>query len=74
MCRTFIKPGYLVFELIKEDNPMAKRKLLKKFSEYQLVGGGKLHGPMVEAVHSLFYLPKKELLSIIEYLKNTQKC
>lgn len=66
--------GYLAPDITSSalDN-IPDEEILKTFTQYQLIGGGKLHGPMVEAVHnSLFYLPKENLLSIIDYLKSIQ--
>ena len=66
--------GYLAPDITKSAlDDVPDKILLKTFTEYQLIGGGKLHGPMVEAVHnSLFYLPQNDLLSIIDYLKTVQ--
>ena len=65
--------GYLAPDITKSAlDDVPDTELLKTFTEYKLIGGGILHGPMVEAVHnSLFYLPTNDLLSIIVYLKNT---
>lgn len=64
--------GYLAPDISKSAlDDVPDQELLKIFTQYQKIGGGQLHGPMVEAVHnSLLYLPKKDLLSIIEYLKS----
>jgi len=66
--------GYLAPDISQSAlEEVSDQALLKIFTQYQLIGGGKLHGPMVEAVHnSLFYLPKEDLLSIIVYLKSIQ--
>lgn len=66
--------GYLAPDITQSglDN-VPNDELLKIFTAYKLIGGGKLHGPMLEAVHnSLIYLPKNELLSIIQYLKTIE--
>lgn len=48
-------------------------ELLKVFTDYQTLGKGKIHGPMVEAVHnSLDSLKKADLLAIIKYLKSVR--
>ncbi|CAM2891834.1 c-type cytochrome [Legionella anisa] len=50
-----------------------EKELMKTFTEYQLLGGGTMHGPMVEAVHnSLIYFSDTDLLSIITYLKSVR--
>jgi cytochrome c5 len=48
-------------------------KLMKTFTDYQALGGGTMHGPMVQAVHnSLIYFSDADLLAIITYLKSVQ--
>ena len=66
--------GYLAPDITESalDN-VPDEMLLKTFTDYRELGGGTLHGPMVEAVHnSLSYLPKNDLISIIDYLKSVQ--
>ncbi len=66
--------GYLAPDITHsalDDVPV--EDLMKTFTDYQLIGGNKLHGPMVEAVHnSLIYFSKADLLAIITYLKSIQ--
>ena len=66
--------GYLAPDITKSAlDDVPDNMLLKTFTDYRLLGGGKLHGPMVEAVHnSLSYLPKNDLIAMIDYLKSIQ--
>lgn len=66
--------GYLAPDITRSAlDDVPDDELLKTFMDYKLIGGGTLHGPMVEAVHnSLAYLSKNDLLAIVHYLKNTQ--
>ena len=66
--------GYLAPDITQSAlDDVPDNMLLKTFTDYRLFGGGKLHGPMVEAVHnSLSYLPKSDLIAMIDYLKSIQ--
>ncbi|CZI89187.1 Gluconate 2-dehydrogenase cytochrome c subunit precursor [Legionella pneumophila] len=47
------------------------KELMKTFTEHLSLSGGKVRGPMLEAVHnSLIHFSEADLLSIITYLKN----
>lgn len=48
-------------------------ELLKVFTHNQLIGGGSVEGPMLEAnQNSLKYLTRSDMLAIITYLKSVQ--
>ena len=67
-----ISEGYIAPDITHSAlDDVPEKELIKSFTEYQLLGGGTMHGPMVEAVHnSLIYFTNTDLLSIITYLKS----
>lgn len=66
--------GYLAPNITKTNlGAIPDDQLLQVFTNYQLLGGGILQGPMLEAVHdSLIHLSKSDLLAMIAYLKSIQ--
>lgn len=66
--------GYLAPNITKSNlGAIPDNELMKVFTQYQLIGGSKLEGPMAEAVHdSLIHLSQQDLLGIIEYLKSVE--
>lgn len=66
--------GFLAPNITKANlNTISDDELLKVFTHNQLIGGGSVEGPMLEANQdSLRYLTRKDLLAIITYLKSVQ--
>ncbi len=66
--------GYLAPNITKTNlGGIPDNELLQIFTEARLIGGGKVQGPMLEAVHdSLSHLTTADLLAIATYLKNVQ--
>jgi cytochrome c5 len=63
--------GYLAPNITKTNlGGIPDNQLLEIFTNYRLLGGAELQGPMLEAVHdSLIHLSKEDLLAMIIYLK-----
>lgn len=66
--------GYVAPNITKANlGAIPDNELLKIFTDYNLLGGGKLQGPMLEAVHdSLIHLTTGDLLAMIAYLKTLE--
>ena len=66
--------GYLAPDITQSSlDDVPATELIKTFTNYQLLGGEAIHGPMVEAVHnSLIYFSNADLLSIITYLRSVK--
>jgi len=66
--------GYVAPNITKTNlNAIPDEELIKVFTQYQLIGGGKVKGPMYEAVHdSLSHLTRADLLAMITYLKSVE--
>lgn len=66
--------GYLAPNITKTNlGGIPDDELLKVFTNYQLLGGGLVQGPMLEAVHdSLIHMSRDDLLAMIVYLKSLQ--
>ena len=63
--------GYLAPNIMKANiGSVSDDEILQVFTHDRMIGGGKIEGPMLEVnKDSLSYLSKKDLLSIINYLK-----
>lgn len=66
--------GFLAPNITKANlATVSDEEILKVFSHNQLIGGGNVEGPMLEANQdSLRYLTREDLLAIITYLKSVQ--
>lgn len=66
--------GYLAPNITKTNlGAIPDNELLRIFTNYELLGGGTLQGPMLEAVHdSLIHLSREDLLAMIVYLKTVE--
>lgn len=63
--------GYLAPNISKSNiGAIPSSELLQVFTQYHMIGGGKVQGPMYEAIHdSLQPLTTSDLLAMITYLK-----
>lgn len=66
--------GYLAPNITKANLAnVPDEELLKVFTHNQLIGGGMVEGPMLEAnQNSLKYLSRQDMLAIITYLKSVE--
>jgi len=66
--------GYLAPNITKTNlADVPDEEFLKVFTHNQLIGGGNVEGPMLEAnQNSLKYLTRSDMLAIITYLKSVQ--
>ncbi|VVC75575.1 Nicotinate dehydrogenase subunit B [Aquicella siphonis] len=66
--------GYLAPNITKSNlGGIPDNQLLDIFTQYRLLGGSPIQGPMYEAIHdSLIQLPTQSLLSMLQYLKTVE--
>src|SRR3990167_3969838 len=66
--------GYLAPNITKTNlGGIPDNELLKIFTQYQMIGGAPIQGPMYEAIHeSLKQLPESALLAMLQYLKTVE--
>jgi cytochrome c5 len=66
--------GYLAPNITKTNlGGIPDNELIKVFTDYRLLGGTELKGPMLEAVHdSLIHLTTPDLYAIIAYMKSVK--
>lgn len=66
--------GYLAPNITKTNlGAIPDDELIKVFTDYRLLGGAELKGPMLEAVHdSLIHLTMPDLYAIITYMKSVK--
>lgn len=66
--------GYLAPNITHSNlGAIPDKELLKVFTEYEMIGGNVVQGPMEEAIHnSLRHLTTEDLLAMITYLKSVK--